>query len=90
MHRVPARGVRRLPVRRLRGGGPPGCAGVTVAGARPGTRPLVTPVLIGLNVAVFAWTVLTSGSVAANYTAPLFREWALVPVLVAGGEWWRC
>jgi membrane associated rhomboid family serine protease len=63
--------------------------GVTVAGARPGTRPLVTPVLIGLNVAVFAWTVLTSGSVAANYTAPLFREWALVPVLVAGGEWWR-
>ena len=89
MHRVPARGVRRLPVRRLRGGGPPGCAGGHGRRRPPGSRPLVTPVLIGLNVAVFAWTVLTSGSVAANYTAPLFREWALVPVLVAGGEWWR-
>jgi membrane associated rhomboid family serine protease len=62
---------------------------VTVAGARPGGRPVVTPALIVLNVAVFAWTVLTSGSLAANYTAPLFREWALVPGLVAAGEWWR-
>ncbi len=63
--------------------------GVTIAGARPGGRPLVTPVLVALNVAVFAWTVATSGSLARNAAAPLFREWALVPVAVADGEWWR-
>jgi membrane associated rhomboid family serine protease len=62
---------------------------VTIAGAPPGGRPVVTPALIALNVAVFAWTVVTSGSLAANYTAPLFRSWALVPGLVASGEWWR-
>jgi membrane associated rhomboid family serine protease len=61
----------------------------TVAGARPGTRPLVTPLLVALNVAVFAWTAAASGSIAANYTAPLFRAWALVPSYVAAGEWWR-
>ncbi len=63
--------------------------GVTIAGAPPGGRPLVTPVLVVLNVAVFAWTVVTSGSLARNAAAPLFREWALVPAAVADGEWWR-
>ena len=63
--------------------------GVTIAGAEPGGRPLVTPTLVALNVAVFAWTVATSGSVSRNDRAPLFRDWALVPGLVADGEWWR-
>jgi membrane associated rhomboid family serine protease len=62
---------------------------VTIAGAPPGGRPVVTPALIALNVAVFAWTVVTAGSLTANYTAPLFRAWALVPGFVASGEWWR-
>jgi len=63
--------------------------GVTIAGARPGERPVVTPVLIALNVAVFAWTVVTSGSLSRNALSPLFAEWALVPGAVADGEWWR-
>ena len=63
--------------------------GVTIAGAEPGGRPRVTPTLVALNVAVFAWTVFTSGSFSRNDQAPLFRDWALVPVLVADGEWWR-
>ncbi len=63
--------------------------GVTIAGAEPGGRPLVTPVLVALNVAVFAWTVVTSGSLTRNFAAPLFREWALVPGIAADGEWWR-
>jgi membrane associated rhomboid family serine protease len=63
--------------------------GVTIAGARPGGRPVVTPVLVGLNVAVFVWTVVTSGSVEDNARAPLFDAWALVPGAVAEGQWWR-
>jgi membrane associated rhomboid family serine protease len=63
--------------------------GVTIAGARPEERPVVTPVLVALNVAVFAWTVVTSGSLSRNALSPLFAEWALVPVAVADGEWWR-
>ena len=63
--------------------------GVTIAGAEPGGRPLVTPTLVALNVAVFAWTVATSGSVSRNDRAPLFQDWALVPGAVADGEWWR-
>jgi membrane associated rhomboid family serine protease len=62
---------------------------VTVAGATPGGRPVATGALIVLNVAVFAWTVVTAGSVMANAGAPLFDEWALVPGAVANGEWWR-
>jgi membrane associated rhomboid family serine protease len=72
------------------GPGPRGARrGVTIAGAEPGGRPLATPTLVGLNVAVFAWTVATSGSVSRNDRAPLFQEWALVPNAVADGEWWR-
>jgi membrane associated rhomboid family serine protease len=62
---------------------------MTIAGAPPPTRPLVTPVLIAVNAAVFAWTVVTSGSLARNAAAPLFHQWALVPGAVADGEWWR-
>ncbi|MHA6791921.1 rhomboid family intramembrane serine protease [Pseudonocardia bannensis] len=62
---------------------------MTIAGAEPGTRPIVVPVLIALNVVVFAWTVLQAGSLGANVRASLFREWALVPGLVADGECWR-
>lgn len=62
---------------------------VTIAGAEPGTRPLMVPVLVALNVAMFLWTVAQSGSVSQNFLAPIFREWALRPSLVADGEWWR-
>jgi membrane associated rhomboid family serine protease len=63
--------------------------GTGVAGAEPGSRPVVVPTLIALNVAVFAWTVFEAGDVMGNAAAGLFREWALVPGLVHAGEWWR-
>jgi membrane associated rhomboid family serine protease len=50
---------------------------------------VITTALVAVNVAVFAWTVVTSGSVDDNVRAPLFDEWALVPDAVAGGQWWR-
>jgi membrane associated rhomboid family serine protease len=62
---------------------------VTIAGGRPGQRPLVVGVLIALNVAVYVLTVAQSGSVLENAASPLFTEWALVPAYVADGEWWR-
>ncbi len=61
-----------------------------VAGAsRAGRAPVVVPWLIGINVAIFALTVAQAGSLNANYSAALFRAGALVPPLVADGEWWR-
>jgi membrane associated rhomboid family serine protease len=62
---------------------------VTVAGAELNTRPLVVPLLILLNVAVFVVTVVQAHSLNDNATAPLFYNWALLPEFVAGGEWYR-
>jgi membrane associated rhomboid family serine protease len=63
--------------------------GTTVAGAEPGRRPLVVPVLIVVNAAVFLWTVVQAGSLFDNAAAALFDEWSLVPRLVGAGDWWR-
>jgi membrane associated rhomboid family serine protease len=49
----------------------------------------VIPLLIGINVAIFGATVLQSGSLARNDAAPLFQQWALSPLAVADGQWWR-
>jgi membrane associated rhomboid family serine protease len=62
---------------------------VTVAGATPGGRPVVVPVLIALNVAIFVWTVVQARSISANFESPLFDAWALEPGEVSDGEWWR-
>lgn len=63
---------------------------VTVGGGRVGQRPVVVPVLVALNLAVFALTALQAGSIARNDASPLYRSWAMVPQVVAGdGEWWR-
>lgn len=59
--------------------------GVTVAGAEPTARPVVVPLLIALNVAVFAWSVAGTGLGAS----PVFVEGSLIPSQVAAGEWWR-
>jgi membrane associated rhomboid family serine protease len=61
----------------------------TIAGAPPGTRPLIVPTLIVLNVAIFVWTVVQAGSVDNNPAARLFQQWALEPGEVHDGEWWR-
>lgn len=49
----------------------------------------MVPMLIALNVLVYAWTVVQSGSVAENANSTLFQEWSLLPRFVAAGEWWR-
>lgn len=66
----------------------------TVAGAPVRTDrpvPVVTYVLIGLNVLVFAITALQSGSILRNERASdLFADWALWPPLIAvNGEYVR-
>lgn len=55
----------------------------------PGTRSVVVPTLVALNLAVFAWTVVQARSLLDNTDSPLFHAWALVPADVADGEWWR-
>lgn len=61
----------------------------TVAGARPSGREMAIPVLIGINLAVFAVTVVQAGSLGRNAASALFQQWALAPVAVADGEVWR-
>ncbi|MDL5154789.1 rhomboid family intramembrane serine protease [Actinomycetospora termitidis] len=50
---------------------------------------VLVPALIALNVAVFVWTAADAGSVQDNTAGAVFRGGALVPLQVAGGEWWR-
>ncbi|MFC5066312.1 rhomboid family intramembrane serine protease [Actinomycetospora atypica] len=58
--------------------------------ARPvRTGAVVVPGLIAVNAAVFAWTALDAGSIAANTDGAVFAAGSLVPLQVAGGEWWR-
>lgn len=61
----------------------------TVAGARVSDRLVVTPVLIGLNVLVYAITAVQARSPMSNQFADLFGGWVLWPLGVAGGQWWR-
>lgn len=62
----------------------------TFVGAEVGTRPLVTPILIAVNVLVFALTVVQAQSVADNWRSAIFGDFVLVPARVAlAGEWWR-
>jgi membrane associated rhomboid family serine protease len=61
----------------------------TVAGASPVRSALVVPALIAMNTTIYVLTVVQARSVTENVNAELFNEWALVPRLVAAGEWWR-
>lgn len=61
----------------------------TIAGARLSNRLVVTPVLIALNVLVYAITAVEAKSPWNNQAADLFNSWVLWPLGVAGGEWWR-
>lgn len=62
-----------------------------VAGAELSARPpVVTLVLIALNVLLYAVTALQAGSPTDNQSAKLFGDWVLWPAAVAGaGQWWR-
>ncbi|GAA1873221.1 rhomboid family intramembrane serine protease [Pseudonocardia ailaonensis] len=59
----------------------------TVAGAPPGGKPLVVPVLMALNIALFVFTAAQARSIGSNDRAALFREWVLVPGRV-DTDWW--
>lgn len=61
----------------------------TLAGAEPAGRPIVVPVLVVLNVVLFAITAVQAGSIASNDDSGLFEAWALWWVPVAESEWWR-
>ncbi len=65
--------------------------GTTVAGARSGSpaRPVVTIVLVALNLLVFVGTIVQSRSIMAVTESDIFYGGVLVPGLVAQGEWWR-
>lgn len=60
-----------------------------LAGGRQRSAPVVTYVLIAINVAVFAITVAMAGSVAYNDSSKLFKDSSLLPLAVADGELWR-
>ncbi|OXM74569.1 MULTISPECIES: rhomboid family intramembrane serine protease [Amycolatopsis] len=62
----------------------------TVAGAQVSHRPVVTPVLIVVNVLAYVVTVAQSGSLTRNDTSSLFGDGVLWPRVIAGAdEWWR-
>lgn len=61
----------------------------TVAGARASGNVIVTPVLILVNVLVFALTALESRSLTNNHISDVFQAGSIISPLVAGGEWWR-
>jgi membrane associated rhomboid family serine protease len=59
---------------------------------RPGSRPdIVTRVLIGINVAVFILTTASGASILSGSggASSIYYRFALVPVQVAHGEWYR-
>jgi membrane associated rhomboid family serine protease len=54
------------------------------------SRPVLTPLLIALNLGLFVVTAAQAGSVQHNNLSPLFVDWVTLPRLVAvDGEWWR-
>ena len=62
----------------------------TVAGARLSDRAVVTPVLIALNVLIYAITAVQAHSPMQNQSAPLFLDWVLWPASIAlDDQWWR-
>lgn len=62
----------------------------TIAGARLKTQVVVVPVLIVINLAIYAITAAQAGSLGANYRAPLFDSWVLWPRgIVTYDEPWR-
>ncbi|SFR17177.1 Membrane associated serine protease, rhomboid family [Lentzea waywayandensis] len=52
-------------------------------------RPIITQVMIALNVLAYVVTVFQSGSPMNNQRAGLFTATSMIPELTANGEWWR-
>ena len=58
-------------------------------GSVSGAGAVVTKVLIGLNVLVFLATAANGLSVFGDNGSPIYRRFALVPLAVADGQWYR-
>lgn len=61
----------------------------THAGSRVGEQPLVTYVLIGINVLIFALCAFQAGDVVDVGNSWLSSHGALMPAMVGQGEYWR-
>ena len=61
----------------------------TVAGAVHGQQPIVTTALIALNVLVFVVVAVQSRSLSNFGNSSVYNGALMVPMYVAGGEWWR-
>lgn len=62
----------------------------TVAGARSVSRPVVVPVLIAINVLVYALTAVQAQDPMQNQQSAVFGEGVLWPAGIAAlDEWWR-
>lgn len=61
----------------------------TVAGAVHGQQPRVTTALIAINVAVFVIVAVQSRSASDFAGSSVYNAFLMVPMYVAGGEWWR-
>lgn len=61
----------------------------TVSGAAHGVAPLITYLLIAVNVAVFAAVAVQAESATRFSASSIYNGATLVPMFVAGGEWWR-
>jgi membrane associated rhomboid family serine protease len=57
--------------------------------SRTTTPMVVVPVLIALNVLVFAVTAIQAQSITENQQSSLFVDGTLIPGLVASGDYWR-
>ena len=82
---MPDAGQRRIPLPGLRRGGPGTAAQRaprTVAGARLGQKPIVTMVLIGINLAFFLVTALQARSAMDLSPSTLYLQGSLIPAEV--------
>lgn len=61
----------------------------TVAGAPLADKPVVVPVLIVINLVIYAFTAYQAGNIGDVTGAQLFQQWAERPVLVGHGAWWQ-
>jgi membrane associated rhomboid family serine protease len=61
----------------------------TVAGAKVGQKPIVTMVLIGINLAFFLVTALQARSAMDLSPSTLYVQGSLIPAEVSSGEYWR-
>lgn len=63
---------------------------VTVSGAAAvDRRPMVVPLLVGVNVLVFVVTVVQARSLTDLRPSTLFQDWVLFPLATRNGDWWQ-